>query len=155
MARIRFNSDQIFESIGHKKGPFFPEGFVLDEADVGKALRVRQDPAHAASFLDRWVNLGVAERVDDDVEASDPRTIEIVGAPAAAGPSALGTAKRGGATRGLDDGEQVQKPDFAKLTRAELDDLAARRGVDTKAAKTKEDVIAALETAALLGEPND
>jgi hypothetical protein len=132
MARIRFKADEIFESIGPGKGPLFPKDFVLDENDVGVALGVRQDSAHAASFVDRWVNMGLAVRVGDDVAASDPKSIEIVGGPAVA--PVL-----------VEPPTQVEKTDLTKLSRVELEAVAEQRGIDVSAAKNKGEIIAALD----------
>lgn len=63
--RIRFLSDQIFETGGPRKGPRFAAGFVLDEADVAAALGLDAvESDYAKGFLRRWVNRGVAEEVD-------------------------------------------------------------------------------------------
>jgi hypothetical protein len=132
MARIRFKADEIFENIGPGKGPLFPKDFVLDEKDVGAALKIRHDETHAASFIDRWVNMGLADRVGDDVPPSDPKSIAVVGGPVAAP-----------IVQAADP--QVEKVDLSKLSRVQLDELAEKRGIDVSAAKTKADVIAALE----------
>lgn len=137
MTRIRFKADEIFESIGPNKGPLFPKDFVLDESDVGAALGIRQEPTHAASFVDRWVNMGLAVRVGEDVPASDPKSIVVIGGPVTE-PIVTDAA--------ADD--EPASDDLSTLTRDRLDALAAKRGVDIAGAKNKADVIAALELAA-------
>lgn len=151
--RIRFLSDQIYETGGIGKGPAFPKGFVLDGADVAKALGLAEaSEAYSAAFLNRWVNRGVAEIVDGRAPQSDVETVEVAGGEVTNPVTApLGTSSRGGPTPGLDDGKQVQKPDYSTMTRADLDELAGKRKVDVSDAKNKGDVIAALELADELG----
>lgn len=118
MRRIRFTSEQTYETDGPGKGPVFPEGLELDAVDVGKVLgRSDVTEAFALAFLRRWVQRGHAEYV----VAEEP-------APLASDPALHSE---------TDDG-------LDKLTRGELDDLARDRGVDISAAKNKGDVIAAL-----------
>lgn len=122
MARIRFLSDQIFETDGPGKGPKFAAGFVLDETDVAKHLGMAAMPeGYAEGFLNRWLQRGVAEPIDGRTPATEVATPEV------------------------EDGEPI---DLEKMTRAELDALAAEREVDISDCKNKGDVIAALELAA-------
>lgn len=108
MARIRFLSTQIFETGGPGKGPKFEGGFVLDEADVGKALGNVVTPDYAKGFLDRWVRRNVAVYVDARTHPTE-LPVEIVAPPPAKGFIPLGTSARGGPTPGLDDGKQAVK----------------------------------------------
>lgn len=76
--RIRFLSDQVYESSGPGKGPRFPKGLILDAADVGKALGVAEaSDAYSEAFLSRWLQRGVAEEVDGRSKP-DPEAIEAV-----------------------------------------------------------------------------
>ena len=123
--RIRFLSDQVYEQGGPGKGPRFPTGFVLDGDGVQYALGFSERPSDdfISAFLHRWVQRGVAEEVDGRSPESDLTVVaENPGAPL--------------------------PEDLEALTRAELNDLAAARGVDISDAKNKGDVIAALELAA-------
>lgn len=134
--RIRFLSEQIYES-SPGVGPRFPAGFVLDTAGVQAALGLDDEPTAEWSdgFLGRWLRREVAEEVGDDVPVSKP------GGPL----DHDGNGKKGGAKQ--PDVEQIEKLDLTTLTRAELDALAAKRGVDISEAKNKADVIAALDLA--------
>lgn len=126
--RIRFLSDQIYETEGPGKGPMFAKGLVLAEDDVVKALQLKKEPTPewVEGFLNRWLQRGVA--VDHDAVPDDP------------------------VTEPAPEDAPVKKLDLATLTRVELDELAAKRGVDISEAKNKGDVIAALELAEELGE---
>jgi hypothetical protein len=125
--RIRFLSDQVYETGGPKKGPKFEKGSVLDESEVGEALGLKQPSAEwVDGFMNRWLQRGVA--VDHDAVPDDP--------PPAVDPAV----------------DQIEKTDLTKLTRGELDELAAKRGIDISAAKNKADVIVAIEQADVLGE---
>src|SRR4051794_15173825 len=101
--RIRFLSNQVYETAGPGKGPRFAKGDVLDGKDVGAALNLKDEPSPAwvEGFLNRWLQRGVA--VDHDAVQEDPAVVE---------PEVV---------------EQVEKTDLTKLTRAELDDLAAAK----------------------------
>lgn len=125
--RIRFLSKQIYENGGPGKGPLFPAGYVLDAAGVKDALGLADDPSAdwALGFLHRWLQRGVAV-IDDGATIDPPAVVDTVV-------------------------EQVVKTDLASLTRAQLDDLAEKRGVDISEARNKGDVIAALELAEELG----
>ncbi|CDN52530.1 Hypothetical protein RG1141_CH01650 [Neorhizobium galegae bv. officinalis bv. officinalis str. HAMBI 1141] len=138
MPRIRFSSEQIYETGAPGKGPKFPQGFVLDADDVGDVLRVgRADNAFALAFLNRWVQRGKAEYVGEDVATSDPKDVVWAGAkivePIPSEPEGADLL----ADDGLDD-----------MTRAQLDALAADRNVDISSARNKADVIVALRSAA-------
>lgn len=128
--RIRFLSDQIYES-APGKGPKFAKGFVLDEADVGKALSLSDEPTAewTRGFLHRWVQRGVAEQVDGRAPAHDPGEVTEATEPVKTGD------------------EQAEETDYSQMTRRELDALAEQRDVDITAARNKADVIAALERA--------
>lgn len=120
--RIRFLVDQVYETGGPGKGPRFPAGHVLDAGGVQGALGLAQPPTAewSARFLHRWVQRGVAVEVDGRSPESDLAVVATnPGAPL--------------------------PEDLDKLTRAELDVLAAARGVDISDAKNKGDVVAALE----------
>jgi|GEM_PF-6337340 len=121
--RIRFLSDQIYETGGPGKGPSFAAGSTLDEAGVAMALGLRSEPSPQwiEGFLNRWLQRGVA--VDADAFAETPHLAK-------------------------DTQQDDKKVDLTGLTRPELDALAAERGVDISEAKNKADVIAALELAA-------
>lgn len=49
--RVRFTQDTIFETEGFRKGPRFEAGSAHDFAD---------------DFAQKWINRGVAERVEDE-----------------------------------------------------------------------------------------
>lgn len=130
--RIRFLSDQIYETGGPGKGPRFAKGDVLDASAVGAALGLADDPTPEWSegFLTRWIQRGVA--VHDDADQAPVIEPTMVSDPA-----------------------PVNDPDIYTLTRSELDALAAKRGVDIDDARNKGDVIAALELHADLGNYRD
>lgn len=72
MERIRFLSEQIFENEGPGKGVRFAKGQVLGEADVGHALGKKDLPdGYAASFLNRWIQRGVAVDADAPIEQEE------------------------------------------------------------------------------------
>lgn len=168
--RIRFLSDQTYERTPGK-GPFFPAGYVLDAADVAKVLDDKTvTDEWAEGFLRRWTQRSVAEEVDGRAQTTIEAEKAAPGsplkpekakpkakpAPKTAKPTetkdaALGTAKRGRATKGLDDGKSVEKTDLTRLSRDELNALAEKRVVDISDATTDADVIAALELAEELG----
>lgn len=116
MTKIRFLSDQVYDTGAPGKGPAFAAGSTLSIGDVGAKLGVEVSDEYAAGFLQRWVNRNVAV-FDDGTDAPDV-----------------------GQTTDADEGIV-----YSDLTRAELDALAAKRGVDISDAKNKGDVIAALE----------
>lgn len=149
--RIRFNSDQIYENGGVGKGPRFPKGYVLDATGVQAALGLAEPPTDewAEGFLHRWVQRGVADEVDGRAPVTEAAPEPAPAPPTPPVSQPLGTAKRGEPTKGTDaDGKgPVEKTDYSKLTREELDALAKKRKVDVSEAKNKGDVIAALELA--------
>jgi hypothetical protein len=104
--RIRFLSNQVYETAGPGNGPRFAKGYVLDGKDVAAALGLKYEPSPewVEGFLNRWLQRGVA--VDHDAVPEDPPAVE---------PEVV---------------EQVEKTQLSKLTRAELDDLAGKRGID-------------------------
>lgn len=116
--RIRFLSDQVYETGGPNKGPRFAKGFVLDSSGVSDALGLRHAPDEAwiEGFLNRWTQRGAAEEVGDDVP---------VGMPSA------------------DDGEHG----YDAKTVAELRKFAEERKIDLGDATRKADIIAAIELA--------
>lgn len=117
--RIEFLSDQQYETGGPGKGPTFATGQILDRDDIVSMSDGKATVEWAEAFLNRWVQRGVARSVPDDY--TGPEKDE------------------------QPDADPVDPvPDLEKLTRAELDALAAERGVDVSAAKSKADVIAAL-----------
>lgn len=113
MTRIRFLSAQVYDTGGPGKGPKFPAGFVLDQADVGKVLDTKVTDEWAEGFLRRWVRRNAAEYVDGRTPASAPEPAadatpaDKQTQPPPAVP--LGTEARGRPTAGLDDGKQVQR----------------------------------------------
>jgi hypothetical protein len=122
MKRIRFNSDQIYETGGFGKGPKFAKDFVLDGNDVGKALFIdKPSDEFVDKFLDRWVRRGVAEYVDGRAKASDPGEVtkvdEAPEPPKVSVP--LGTSQ---GRPHIDDGKQVASKSVAidPLTTADL-----------------------------------
>jgi hypothetical protein len=141
MARIRFLSRQIYEIGGPGKGLAFPEGFVLDGADVGKVVGIDKPADEFVwAFLHRWTRRGVAEEVDNRARKSDLDEIQIVGGPAPAQVSQpFGSARRGRAAEGLDQSNSGKtttrvKPkeplvDLSSLTHDELVSQATDRGL--------------------------
>lgn len=62
MARIKFASDQVYETGGPGLGPKFSAGQVVDGAAVARILGMEKaDEAFIAAWLQRWVSRGVAE----------------------------------------------------------------------------------------------
>ena len=116
MSRIRFLSDQVFDTGAPGKGPAFAKGSTLRAEEVAQALGQRVTEAYAEGFLERWLRRGVAVRIGDDE------------------PDAVAEPERAAV-------------DYDRLTRAELDALAADRGLDVSGARNKGDVIAALTRA--------
>lgn len=115
--RIRFLSDQIYETSGPGKGPKFPANSTLAAEDVPSVLGLKTEPSPkwVAAFLNRWLQRGVA--VED---------VDLPSAGAAEEPS----------------GEPI---DLAVMTRAELDAHAATLGIDTSKASTKAEAISLIE----------
>lgn len=68
--RIRFLSDQVYETEAPGKGPSFSAGMVLDQADVGATLGRKVSEEWTAAFLERWLRRGVAV-----VEAEAPQPV--------------------------------------------------------------------------------
>jgi hypothetical protein len=122
MKRIRFRSDQIYESGGIGKGPKFAKDFVLDANDVGKVLSVdKPTDEFVDAFLERWVRRDVAEYVDGRAKASPPEEVAKVDeAPEPPKVSAPLGASKG--TPHIDDGKQVGTKSVAidPLTTADL-----------------------------------
>lgn len=142
--RIRFLSEQIYDTGAPGKGPLFPRGSVLDEDGVAVALKagpVTSD--YAQAFLRRWVNRGVAEYVGDEVEASNGFE-HAPGISPGKDTDPFGTKKHGRASTGL-DGSARPSLNYPTMTRDALDALAKERQIDISDAKNKGDVIAALE----------
>ncbi len=63
MARIRFLTQQVYETKGPGRGPTFAAGSELDAAGVGAALGREVAPEWAEAFLHRWVQRGVAVEI--------------------------------------------------------------------------------------------
>lgn len=63
MKRIRFLTQQTYETGGPGRGPVFAEGLELDAAGVGAALGRDVTAEWAETFLHRWVQRGVAVEV--------------------------------------------------------------------------------------------
>lgn len=126
--RIRFLSTQIYES-APGKGPTFEAGSILASDEVREKLGLQYQPTDEwlQAFMNRWLQRGVAV----DADAADDAPV---------GPASE--------TEVVEDDDEDQVVDLTTLTRAELDALAAERGVDVSEAKNKGDVIAALELAA-------
>lgn len=59
----------------------------------------------------------------------------------------VNTAPSSGEPRRVGEENRPEEPDLDTMTRADLDKLAAERGVDVSKAKTKDDVVAALKAA--------
>jgi hypothetical protein len=135
MARIRFKVTRTYDTGGPGQGPKFPQGYVLDESGVSRAVGFEVDATYAQNFLERWVRRGAAEYVDGRTPVTDPDPLDH---------DASG--KKGGAKAGGEgvDGSEAE-PELETLTRAELDALAASRGVDISGAHTKADVISSLQ----------
>lgn len=129
--RIRFLSDQIFETGGPGKGPKFPKGFVLDKSDVGKALGTEVTEEYATGFLGRWVNRDVAEYVRSDAKVSD--LVDVVDESPDVPPISrpFGTAKHGAPVRG------VETPDHQKSGKAVQKPVDAAKGKPAQASKPK------------------
>lgn len=71
--RIRFLSDQIYETQGPGKGIPFAKGTVLSAEGVGIALGIEDaGEFYTIAFLRRWVSRGVAEYVDADATGQVP-----------------------------------------------------------------------------------
>lgn len=127
--RIRFLSEQVFENVGPNKGPRFPAGHVLDEADVAKVLGTEVTPEYARGFLGRWVQRNVAVEVDgrarpDDVTEVRPADADR-GEPARAPALATGSATPAGpaaasAPAAADAAEPASAPKPASPTVAEM-----------------------------------
>jgi hypothetical protein len=120
--RIRFLSDQIYETAGPGKGPKLAAGTEVDLVDVGDVIGRPVAPEFAASWLQRWLQRGVAELVDgshaapvsegaapgdgagegeDEGAGEGEDAVGIVDPATIVQP--LGTAKRGRPTRGVDN----------------------------------------------------
>lgn len=119
--RIRFLSEQVYEQGGPNIGPRFPEGFVLDEGDVAKVLGLKEEPTAdwSRGFLNRWIQRRVAEAVDDKTAAT---SVAEIGS-----------------------GRTAKSVDLTRMTRAQLESVARQRKVDVSKAKTRGDVLAALQ----------
>jgi hypothetical protein len=120
MSRIRFLSRQVYDTGAPGKGPVFEEGRILDSSEVASVLGLDQvSDEYAAGWLRRWVSRNAAVFVSaDEVEKQDDTPAE--------------------------DGET----DLKKLNRAQLDALAAEKGIDAGSAKTKAEVMALIEAQA-------
>jgi hypothetical protein len=116
--KIRFLIDQVYETGGPGVGPKFSAGEYLSSDEVGEKLGVA-DPS--PDFVEAFLNRWVQRNLA--VWAEDQST-EIV------------------------EPKADEPEDLSSLTRAQLDALAAERGVDVSDARNKGDVIAALELAA-------
>lgn len=128
--KIRFLIDQTYENGGPGVGPKFSGGSYLAADDVGKKLGIDDaSPAFVEAFLNRWVQRGTAIWVDERApKAEEPENEPQIE-------------------------EADEEIDLHALTRAQLDALAAERGVDISDARNKGDVIAALELAAEADAP--
>jgi hypothetical protein len=122
----------VFDTGGPGKGPRFAEDLVLDEADVGAYLGSPVTQGYAQGFLDRWVRRGVAEYVDARTPISRPE------------PDGQVSSEGSRSDVSDDEKKQDEAPDLSGLTRAELEALAADRGIDVAAARNKGEIIAAL-----------
>lgn len=81
MARIKFVSDQVYDTGGPGQGPKFDAGQIVDGSSVAKLLGMKKaDEAFVAAWLQRWVSRGVADYVADTPKAA------IVAPPASAAP---------------------------------------------------------------------
>lgn len=123
MPRIKFHSDQVFETLGPGRGPHFAAGSALDANDVGAVLGKDVEPAYAEGFLDRWVRRGVAAYVD----------APAVEAPAAVLDDSTDIEGDDAATTIPDDWRDLSWPAKRKLA-ASVSDSAIRNGDDADAA---------------------
>lgn len=121
--RIRFLSNQIYESGGPNKGPRFAAGLVLDASQVGEALGLRQRPTTewSEAFLARWTQRGVAEEVGNDVPTGMPDEPEASGYEAKTVPELRALAEE----RGIDLGDATRKADI--IAAIQLADEAANQ----------------------------
>jgi hypothetical protein len=135
--RIRFLSDQVYDTGGPGQGPRFPAGFVLDESGVPGALGLSKapSPAWTAGFMHRWLNRKVAEVVDGRTPVSDPHPLDH---------DANG--RKGGAVDGSDDDED-DDDGIEKHTVAELKELAAAENVELAADLKKAEIVEAIRAA--------
>ena len=116
--RIRFLSDQTYETEGPGKGPQFAAGQELAAEDVARSLGMSScTPEYAEAFLRRWVSRRAAELVTDENQT------------------------------GADEATEPGEKPLDEMTRAELDALAAVRKIDITSARNKADVIALIEAA--------
>lgn len=115
--RIRFLSNQVYETGGPGIGPRFAKGFVLDGADVEAVLDLKKkpEPDWVEGFLGRWTQRGVAEEVGDDVPTGMP--------------------------------EVDEPTSYEGMTVKGLQALAEERSIDLGDATKKADIIAAIQLA--------
>lgn len=120
--RIRFLEDQVYERDGPGKGPKFAKDFVLDAADVQKAIGLDEKPSPewVEGFLNRWVQRNKAVVVDGRSPPTAPEAVEVeTGAAPVKVQEPFGTAKHGGPVKGLDDGKQIVKAEPEKIEASE------------------------------------
>lgn len=118
--RIRFLSDEVYQSGAPDKWPRFAKGEVIDEAGIAAKLGLKAEPSDEwkASFLNRWLQRGVA--VDHDATPEERKVV---------------------------DDEPEDDEDLNALTIAELKALAEQEKIDLGDATKKADIIAAIELA--------
>lgn len=118
MSKIRFLTDQVYETEGPNKGPKFAEGSTLAINGVGKALSREVSEDWAKQFLDRWVRRGAAIYTDG-------REVRAEEKSSATEPKAL-----------------------ADMSAKELKAYATENNIDIGDAKKPEDILAAIQLAA-------
>lgn len=73
MARIKFLSDQVYDTGAPGQGPTFKAGQVVDETKIAKLLGMRSaDEEFRAAWMRRWVNRGVAEFMTEEALEAVP-----------------------------------------------------------------------------------
>ena len=84
MARIKFLSDQVYDTGGPGQGPKFKAGQTVASGEVAKLLDMADAPdAFVEAWLQRWVSRGVAEFV-----TATPKAKATAAEPAPAAPAA-------------------------------------------------------------------
>lgn len=119
--RIRFLSDQVYETEGPNRGPRFEAGTVLDVAEVGAALGRAVTPEWAEGFLRRWEQRGVAEEVDRRTPTTADRQAAEEAAAAEKAAADKAAAEKAAA-------EEAERKAAAEKTQDEGGDQPTKRG---------------------------